>query len=138
MIEDCYDINENPLYAYYCELPDVFSTVINIANSELLDFDKAKDLIAQKLVTIQNQQPFEEAEDDSLNGIGSSPTSGVHTSSGIEGQDFIEQQVIPTRPTRYAQPSGELSEIHEEPNGILSTTNAGGASQDIEYTYESE
>ena len=52
MITDCYDSNDNALYPYYCELPDVFSTVINIANSELLDFDKAKDLIAQKLVTI--------------------------------------------------------------------------------------
>ena len=62
----------------------------------------------------------------------------MHTGSGIEGQEVGEQLNIPTRPTRYANHTGELSEINEEPNGILSTTNAGGASQDIEYTYESE
>ena len=43
------------------------------------------------------------------------------------------------RPTRYANQCGDLSEIHEEePNGILSTTNAGNGSQDFEYTHVSE
>lgn len=52
MLTECYDSTNNPLHPYFSELPDVFTTVINIANSELLDFDKAKDQIAQKLVTI--------------------------------------------------------------------------------------
>ena len=43
------------------------------------------------------------------------------------------------RQTRYANQCGDLSEIHEEePNGILSTTNAGGGSQDFEYTQVSD
>ena len=43
------------------------------------------------------------------------------------------------RQTRYANQCGDLSEIHEEePNGILSTTNAGGGSQDFEYTQISD
>ena len=133
---------ENPLYPYYTELRDVYDTVISIANSELLEFDRAKDLIAQKLVTIQNQQgPFEQANTDegSHNGVGSSPDSGVHLG---ELEDYIEQQQImgdKGRQTRYANQCGDLSEIHEEePNGILSTTNAGGGSQDFEYTQISD
>ena len=52
MIEDCYIVEENALYPYICELREVFDTVTDISNSDLLDFDKAKDQIAQKLVTI--------------------------------------------------------------------------------------
>ena len=92
MIGECQSNVDNPLYSYYCELQDVFDTLIGISKSEMLDFDGAKDLIARKLVTIQNQQPFEEAEEDSLNGLGSSPTSGVHTSNGADIENLSEQQ----------------------------------------------
>ena len=41
-----WDRENNALYPYYSELRDVYDTLINIANSDLLEFDKAKDLIA--------------------------------------------------------------------------------------------
>ena len=130
-ISEFWSKDDNPLYAYYCELKDVYDNVINVANSNLLEFDRAKDLIAQKLVTIQSQQsPFEQAnhtDEGSHNGVGSSPDSGVNAG---EVDDYIEsQQINKLRPTIYANQCGELSEIHEEePNGILSTTNAGAGS----------
>ena len=34
------------MYPFIYELKEVFDTVINISKSDLLDFDKAKDIIA--------------------------------------------------------------------------------------------
>ena len=45
-ISEIWNKDDNPLYAYYCELKDVYDNAINIANSDLLEFDRAKDLIA--------------------------------------------------------------------------------------------
>ena len=54
MIDDCYVKEGNAMHEYVSELNDVFETVTNIAKSDLLQFDKAKDIIAQNLVGIQN------------------------------------------------------------------------------------
>ena len=45
-ISEFWSKDDNPLYAYYCELKDVYDNVISVANSDLLEFDRAKDLIA--------------------------------------------------------------------------------------------
>ena len=54
IIDDCYVEQGNVIYEYVTELHEVFKTVTNIAKSDLLQFDKAKDIIAQNLVGIQN------------------------------------------------------------------------------------
>ena len=58
MIDDCYVEDGNAMHGYVTELSEVFETVTNIAKSDILQFERAKDMIAQNLVSIQNVQPF--------------------------------------------------------------------------------
>ena len=52
MLAECYSTTGNAMISYVCELRDIFDTVIAIDKNNILDFDAAKDIIAQKLVTI--------------------------------------------------------------------------------------
>ena len=42
MLDDCYVMEGNAMFPYVCELRTVFDTVIGIAKSDMLDFDKAR------------------------------------------------------------------------------------------------
>ena len=93
------------MYSYVCELREVFDSLTGIAQSDILDFDQTKDLIAQKLVTIQSwQAPFEEAKDslETSTRLMSSPTSGVdeedlainYESNHEAARQQMEQQLV--------------------------------------------
>ena len=46
IILDCYNIPNNGMYMYVVREKEIYDTVTGIANSDILDFDRTKDMIA--------------------------------------------------------------------------------------------